>query len=251
MLAGPIEKSPGMIDPVLVQHYAGHYLEQPIGNNAFSFADRKNQRIYVPPLIEGTPADLCVGSEIAFSEVVEDREVNAPGLRNFIHWRRSDQDIFFFDNHNHAFFFWCWGVKTGRFPAGLPLVHVDQHKDTRLPSAALSASGWREIAFDEAFCFTNNVLNVGNFIPPALNLGIFSEVHQVEREEDFLRDFENNFVLDIDLDIFSPELDYIPYELKIRRLKEWGGRACFVTVATSPFFMDQASAIRITRDIFF
>ena len=62
---------------------------------------------------------------------------------------------------------------------------------------------------DDVFRYTNEVLNVGNFIKPALQHNIFSEVIIIDSSYGFELDIEGEFVLDIDLDIFSKDMDYI------------------------------------------
>jgi hypothetical protein len=56
------------------------YISDPIGNNAFSFEERKALlspgEIYIPSLIQGTLADLQRGSEICFEEVVEEKIIS-------------------------------------------------------------------------------------------------------------------------------------------------------------------------------
>jgi len=44
--------------------YSGFEVAEPVGNNAFSFQQRKNKSIYVPPLIQSALSDVQVGSEI-------------------------------------------------------------------------------------------------------------------------------------------------------------------------------------------
>jgi hypothetical protein len=48
-----------------------------------------------------------------------------------------------------------------------------------------------------------------------------------------------NSVLNLDLDIFATELDHIPEEKKIRLISNLLGKVKYVTIATSPFFIDQ------------
>jgi hypothetical protein len=48
-----------------------------------------------------------------------------------------------------------------------------------------------------------------------------------------------NAVLNIDLDIFSPELEYIPRSKKMKCIKNLMKYVTFVTIATSPYFIDQ------------
>ncbi len=233
---------------MLEKYYSGFYLEQSAGNNAFSFNERKNKKIIVPEIIEGDVRDLKVGEEIAFSEVVDGKEINCPGLKQFVYTRKDGKEIFIFDNHNHAFFFWVYALKAGRFKPGGILLHVDQHKDTREPARYL---GSREAAnFAAAFNYTQNELNVGNFIKPAVALNIFADVIQVTNPADFEKPVPQEFVLDVDLDIFAPDMAYIPHDYKIQKIKTYMDKATLITIATSPFFMDQAEAIRIIAQLF-
>jgi hypothetical protein len=48
-----------------------------------------------------------------------------------------------------------------------------------------------------------------------------------------------NAILNIDIDIFAPELDHIPEEKKIQIIKNLLKRVKYVTIATSPYFIDQ------------
>ncbi len=226
----------------LTEFYHGFFIDTPQGNNAFSLAARRHKKLFVPPLVRGELKDVQPGEAIVFSEIVPGSgEVNATGLRQFVHIARPDQDIFIVDNHNHAFSCWSAGVLSGVIPPGSTLVHVDQHKDTRIPDAPPVGD----------FChYANAVLNVGNFIPPAVDLGWFSRVVQVGTAEAFDIEPPDPFILDIDLDIFAPMMDHIPYVLKISRLRRWIPRARVITIATSPFFMDQPAAITILQELF-
>lgn len=56
-------------------------------------------------------------------------------------------------------------------------------------------------------------------------------------------------VLNIDLDIFSPELDFIPEDKKIRIIQNLLQQVDYVTIATSPFFIDQWTAIQKLQNI--
>ena len=62
--------------------------------------------------------------------------------------------------------------------------------------------------------------------------------------------FSQPFVLDFDADFFSPGLDYMDRALKVRAVRELARRASFITVATSPFFIEQDRAIKVIREIF-
>ena len=157
--------------------------------------------------------EILVGEEIVFNEIDEDIEIKAKGLKNMVIYKYKDKDIYIFDNHNHAFYFWIKSLEKGNFTKGCKLVHVDQHKDTREPenyNVDISDT-------EDVFRYTNEVLNVGSFIKPALHHNIFSDVIIIDSSYGFDIDIEEEFVLDIDLDIFSKDMDYIPHELKISK----------------------------------
>jgi hypothetical protein len=241
------------VEKHLFELYSGFVIADPVGNNVFSFDRRRHRSIWVPPLKRGLPADLRRGQEPVFSEVRDGREVNVTGLENFIYYTPQDnKPVFFFDNHNHAFCFWAAALRSGYFPRGATLVHVDQHKDTREPPRPFMPPGAGPVLFslDEAFGYANYVLNVGNFIRPALDAGFFSEVVIIDREDALRREPRTPFVLDIDLDIFAPEMAYIPYDRKLAVIRGLVRSAAVITVATSPYFMDQVEALRVAREIF-
>ena len=210
--------------------YIGFYIDRPIGNNIFSYEDRENKKIYVPKLIEGTLDDVSIGEEIVFNEIDEDIEIKAKGLKNMIIYKYQDKDVYIFDNHNHAFYFWIKSLKKGNFTKGCKLVHVDQHKDTREPeNYNVDIDN-----IDDVFRYTN----------------IFSEVIIIDSSYGFNLDIEGEYVLDIDLDIFSKDMDYIPYDLKVSKIKDLIKKAKVITIASSPFFIEQDYAIKVLKELF-
>ncbi len=229
--------------------YKGFYINRPVGNNAFSFDLRRHKRIYVPPLIEGTPDNLEAGFEIVFSEVEAGVEKNRSGLKHFVYYRNAQKDIFIFDNHNHAFFFWWRAFKHGKISPGQLLVHIDQHSDMRQPESLPDFNLNPQVDLKTVFDYANYVLNVGNFIQPALQTGLFSQVKIIDSSSAFEEEPPSNFVLDIDIDIFAPEMAYIDEHLKMEVIKEYIQQARLITIASSPFFMDQHRALRLIREM--
>ena len=55
--------------------YTGFYIDKPLGNNMFSYNERKNKKIYVPKLIQGDLSDVKVGNEVVFSEIEFEEEI--------------------------------------------------------------------------------------------------------------------------------------------------------------------------------
>lgn len=208
------------------------FILQNKGNNSFSFEQRNNKKINIASIKEGYIKDVQEGSEIAFSEIVDKKEQNSFGLKNFI--KLKNKNIYIFDNHNHSFYFWCLGIKKNNFEKNLLLVHVDQHKDMRTPKNL-------NIDIDnlsEVFNYTNYELNVGNFIKPALSKKIFKEVLIIDSSYSFESKINEDYVLDLDLDIFSKDMDYIDWDYKIIKIRKLIKNAKFVTIATSPFFIE-------------
>ncbi len=59
-----------------------------------------------------------------------------------------------------------------------------------------------------------------------------------------------NIILNLDLDFFEPELDYIDYDLKKCVILDIVAKADLITVCTSPYFINQQRALGVFKDIF-
>nr|WP_314278574.1 UPF0489 family protein [uncultured Peptostreptococcus sp.] len=231
--------------------YGGFYIDRPVGNNAFSYQERINKRIYVPKLVEARIDQVELGGPASFIEVEDGQELECFGMKNM--YRLVDRDIldlgkevYLFDNHNHAFFFWCQALNRGLMERGQVLLHVDQHKDTRIPPDYHVDIG----SLEDVKRYTNEVLNVGSFIKPALHYGIFSDLMIVDSTYSMDMEYPESYVLDIDLDFFSRDMDYIDYDLKINRVKEYIKGSSLITIATSPYFIEQERALKALKDLF-
>lgn len=125
-------------------------------------------------------------------------------------------------------------------------MHVDQHKDTRKPNSY-------EVDIEnleDVIRYTNEVLNVGSFIQPALYHKIFDDVDIVDSTYSLERELVEKYVLDIDLDFFSKDMDYIDFDWKLNRVREYIDKADLITIATSPFFIEQNRAIEVLKMLF-
>jgi hypothetical protein len=229
-------------------------IREPVSNNAFSRELRPGAVLFVAALRDGVVADVKPGKAIAFEDIDDDGNLRScNGLAEFVRIKWGKIPVYVFDNHNHSFAFWHLEMIRGTIPEGCTIIHVDQHKDCRTPETFLQPGEAR--VEDAVFGYTNSTLNVGNFIPPALITGLAREVINVDSEaaiDDF--DFSKlagdqmtgrGIILDLDLDFFSPDMDYIPEEKKLGFIEKVAPRASLLTVATSPFFIAQDRAVGV------
>lgn len=253
------------------------FITRPVSNNTFSFKERAKLRqekdlpppkLYVPSLKEGSIQDIQTAEEIVFEDF--DSSASEPqkppvlkscvGLKNFIlaqfqsknSPKKQTVPVYIFDNHNHAFFFWHAEKLKGTLKNGATVIHIDQHKDTRIPENFLPTKDTKNL--QKLFTYTNTVLNVGNFIVPAQKTGLVGTLHIIDSqtsmdEFNFAALPPHNIIVDIDLDFFSEDMSYIPHEQKVTFTRECLKQADAVTVATSPFFIEQDRALAALREI--
>ncbi len=187
-----------------------------------------------------------MGSQIAFADMENGVLRECIGLEHFvnINWKHKtgNTKLMVFDNHNHALYFWIDAVRRGIVSLGFTLVHIDEHSDLWANSNHLDL---RKAFEDESYAweFTNYKCNVGNYIKPALDSGLVGKMIRIENEfqiDEFLGYIpDNNSILNLDLDIFAPELDYIDERKKIACIQNLLSRIKYVTIAISPYFIDQ------------
>ena len=237
------------------------YITDKIWNNAFSFEKRKNKKIWVPSLIKINSFDEISLQEdkgkIAFEDFdFEDKLSTNYGLKNFYEIDWKWKPIYLFDNHNHALFFWYlfkenWFIKQ----KWNTLYHVDEHADYRAPWVTLKKTDLESI-----FNYTNfSDINVWNYIIPAEEEGLIWKTIQIRNTknlEDYLdsqllkEGIDEGIILNLDLDFFQPDLDFIDYDLKKKVVLDIAKKASIITVSTSPFFINQELAIKVFKDLF-
>ena len=255
------------------------YLTSPIWNNVFSYEKRENKQLYIPSLIEiNNFDDIELWEEVAFEDYWFDWKLSTnKWLKNFykiIPHLTSPQGIgitapiYLFDNHNHAFYFWYLARNEWTIWDDNTLIHIDEHADTRDNNKYLSKEDSQDL--EKVYQFTNEVLNVGDYIIPAQEEWIIWDIIQI-RNETNLNDYLNNLtfpkgvpevwgggikkngqgiILNLDLDFFQPDLDFIDYDLKKKVVLDAASKASVITIASSPFFINQELAIRVFKDIF-
>lgn len=225
----------------------------PLWNNAFSYEKRKSLwsdcTIYVPSLISGDLNDLKIWNQIVFEEI--DSKWNLSShvwLQNFLHISKSGKGIFITDNHNHALYFRFQSYFQKTISAPISLIHIDQHTDMNDNENIFSLDS----DLDQISDFVNYECNVWNFIKPSIQSWLISEIQQINTEYKILNfdtDIQSDFILDIDIDFRHPDMNIEKYQETIDKTRELISKAKLVTIATSPFFIDQNLAIKITKDL--
>lgn len=229
------------------------YISTSVWNNALSFDKRLNKKLYVPSLIEAWINEIELWNEVVFEDFDFDNNlISAKGLKNFYKINWFGKNIYLFDNHNHAFYFWYLSRNEWIIWNENILYHVDEHSDMRKPEKFILKDEAKDIS--KVFEYTNFELNVGNYIIPAIEEWILKEVIQVRNKQnledyDFFKN-QKDIILNLDLDFFEPNLDYIDYQLKKKVILDIAKKAKVITVATSPFFINQDLAIRVFSDLF-
>ena len=178
------------------------------------------------------------------------------GLEKFLKIENADlPPIFIFDNHNHALVF-RYNIIYDKWVKNIELIHIDQHSDCWENENHLELHR-NQNELEKVFNFCNEKCNVGNFILPAIESGIIWDQIQI-RSTTALNNLEigenQNFILDIDLDFC---LDWIN-ENKINKdavnslknkFNELWKSALWITIATSPYFLNQELAINIIEEL--
>ncbi|MEI6672846.1 MAG: hypothetical protein WCL02_06015 [bacterium] len=147
------------------------------------------------------------------------------------------------DNHNHALSFRYQHTKSYKNndeAKPFVVIHIDQHADTK-PN--------NEIIRGNIEHFVHEKTNVGNFISAARNNTIIDEVVQIRSEYALhniqkLNFLEYNYIIDIDIDFWEGKTDK-EIQTDISIIKTLIKNACLITIATSPYFIDQKRALEI------
>ncbi len=258
------------------------YITENIWNNSLSFGKRKNPKLYIPNLVkisDFSEIKLLKESDekITFQDFWFDDKLSTNfWLENF--YEISPQPplkgaikcpIYLFDNHNHALYFWYLAKEKWLISEkNNILYHIDEHADYRNPEMDLEKTDLKSI-----FDYTNfSKINVGNYIIPAEREGLVWKTVQIRNTknlEDYLENnpnplsgainkkvpdkgfrVSNNIILNLDLDFFQPDLDFIDYELKKKVVLDIAKKASVITVSTSPFFINQELALKVFKDLF-
>lgn len=230
-------------------YQSGKFLNPGVGNNAFSFSKKSDRSpLAITPLQVGNLDDLKLGTQVVFQDFDGDQWLECVGLESAILCLDYSIPIYIFDNHNHVFYAWCEALKMGWFQRGATLVHMDEHFDAAFP---LDPGSVDVDDLEDVWRYTNEVLQIATYIKPALKLGIFSEcVDYVEsRHFETRKDLSREVIMNLDIDVFHPDMSHISWREKIDVMKYYLPQTKLITIATSPYFIDQQKAIDLVHQV--
>lgn len=178
---------------------------------------------YLTPIKSWTLEDVKLGSHIVFEETDEKWQIHKCKWLEYI--VQIEPNIIVVDNHDR--------VLECR-PKGFPVLHIDQHTDMR--------PVWPD------------GVNVGNFLRYALDTNFITWLTQINTEYSLLNFDTDNIkqnttIIDIDLDFRHPDMSIQNFEKTIQITKNLIKKAKIVTIATSPYFLDQNLAINIVNKL--
>lgn len=178
---------------------------------------------YLTSIKSWTLDDVKLWSHIVFEETDEKGKLHQCKWLEYI--VKIEPNIVIVDNHDRVLEF---------REQGLPVIHVDQHTDLRPVGPE-----W---------------VNVGNFIRYALDTNFIPSALQINTEYKFLTynfsSFDSiDFILDIDLDFRDPQMSIEQFDKTIQIIKLLIKKAKIVTIATSPYFLEQNLALSLINTI--
>ncbi len=235
------------------------HLKTQVGNNALSYNERKNTwslcELTIPQLIEGTINDLTIWNNIVFEEIDHTWQLQSCiWLANLLSLTDSPIPTYIMDNHNHAFYFWHKLVNEWVLPSKMALIHIDQHADMWVPETLPDLSQLQNPSEQQDVYiaqYTNESLNVGNFIVPSQHTGLINDILQIRTVTKLLEHASymssNPYILDIDIDFWS---DHTPSQEEIEVLKHLYKHAVVCTIALSPYFMPLEDSISVTKFLY-
>lgn len=246
-------------------------LTWPHGNNTFAYEKRSfvdpDPKLWIPPLqtIQHV-SQILLWSETVFCECDDAWALQYfTGLNAVYQVDGQHCPIYIFDNHNYALWFWgkqnnfCTKKDACNASLYIPdVIHIDQHSDLWPTPTTAQIPDFTTCTDEQCFDYVVRTCNVGNFINPALDAGIIWSCNWIKNQYDLEYHFGRNRCnlspqqpqwssqcrLDIDLDFWAPGM-WTDLEKTIPIVRSLIHEASLVTIATSPYFLDQHRALKL------
>lgn len=160
------------------------------------------------------------------------------------------------DNHNYALYAWFdyWSKNNKKTNNKIKVIHIDAHADMGKPMHDRKCDIHRinESTLSHVWDYAITATTVGSFIQPAVDSGLISDCIQIRSSyalEHLTLEADITYILDIDLD-FRVDQKVIPQNhlTVIKNIATSHNISC-ITIATSPYFLDQEKAIHFLHQL--
>lgn len=252
-------------------------LSWPLWNNVFAYEQRTfvdtDPKLWIPPLQTINTIDqIRLWTETVFCECDDAWSLQYfTGLNAVYQVDEQHCPIYIFDNHNYAL--WFWGkwyrdfcIRNDACNASLHIpdvIHIDQHSDLWPTPTSAPLPDFTICTDEQLFDYVVKTCNVGNFINPALESGLIWSCNWIKNQYDLESHFDmdrgtlspqqplwsSQYRLDIDLDFWAPGMG-TDLQKTIPLVRSLIREASLITIATSPYFLDQQYAITLLEKLF-
>ncbi len=192
------------------------------------------------------------------------------------------------DNHNHVLPYWLDYISKCKIPAefmslhdispfsewpqcsikveefDMRLIHIDQHTDLWTNPHKLDHTQISDPQYQ--WDFAHLECDIGNFITPCIESWLITNMIQVrteyklneilkEQEIKIIQKYKSSsfhfspLILDIDLDFWAPEMWISDIQKTMSQVRSIMGRADLITIATSPYFINQNLALELLHQL--
>lgn len=233
-------------------------------NNIFSYNERKQHWsqtiITIPDRIQITSLDqVRLGHDTVFEEIDHHGIIRScTGLMHRYELSLTWKPIVITDNHNHVLPYRL-DIITTHQSKSVHLIHIDQHSDLWPNSNTLDLTQIHQPQYQEYFA--HQECNIWNFIPPCISSNLITHMTQIRTEYTLQSEsksyihhtphspYDKLIIVDIDLDFRAPEMGISNMTKTIKQVQSIINHADLITIASSPYFIDQHLALSILHQL--
>ncbi len=238
--------------------FGWYYLEKNIWNNIFC----PNWKIWINNLVYDKIKNVRIWNKIVF--YVDSKCEGLVWLENLICQKKvvktfqKSQLIFLVDNHNYALRCWNYAINLWIVNFGFNLIHIDQHSDmNENNSIKYDLYKNKKISDFKMEEIVVNQTNIANFILAWKWLWIVNKIDLILTEYKFNKfktkfdynKFYFNSVLDIDLDFWDLQMSHQNILDQLKFIKKIFNNFPVITIATSPWFLNQNYALDLLNNL--
>lgn len=245
-----------------------YHLSQPLGNNAFSYDQRKalwsDCFLVISDIMEVSSLDqVQLGDFVVFEEIDHLGKLHSHSwfAQTYI-LPTSQSKIVITDNHNHVLPHWLelLSSPSPKYPNEYKIgkiIHIDQHSDLWPNSNQLDLSQIQDPQYTRDFAHLD--CNIGNFITPCIDSWLITHMTQIRTEYALQAESKKELwlitydlwplIVDIDLDFRAPQMWISNIEHTMSQVRLLMDHADLITIATSPYFIDQTLALDLLHQL--